>query len=204
MHRDIIYQSIRDEIIDQKRCQFQLFSIALAVTSAVLAYAAATKVHSLVYITPMLLIELALIVIFDKAVTIQRKVGYLKKIEQNPDISLWRWETDLDNYRGHLAVNYQANLSGESRKHSYVTSVGVMMMVLALFCAGLFYFGPDGAALPLVDNRAAGWIDIFVLSVLLSTAYFFCSKRKSLVTGVNCSAAISAKWDMILQLRPGE
>ncbi len=35
---DIIYQSIRDEILDQKKCHFQIFSVAVAIASVILAY----------------------------------------------------------------------------------------------------------------------------------------------------------------------
>jgi len=190
MNKEIIYQSIRDEIIDQKKCQFQLFSIAVTVTSAILAFAKVTTVGPLVYVAPMLLVELALIVIFDKAITIQRKVGYLQKIEQSPKRDNWPWETHLDIYRALPEQPYVVNSADESRKHAYVTSVGLMLITLSAFCASLYFFGPTISS----DGRAVGWVDGVIVIILFSSIYFGASKRNSLVSGINCSSAISAKW----------
>ncbi len=38
---ELIYQTIREEIIDQQRCQFKLLSLAVTMTAGVLAYGAA-------------------------------------------------------------------------------------------------------------------------------------------------------------------
>ena len=199
MKSELTYKTIREEILDQKKCQFQLFSIAVTVTSAILAYSAVTKVGPHVYIAPMLLLELGLIVILDKAITIQRKAGYLKMIEHDQDSEDWKWEAHLDEYRAHPEVSYEVSKSDEARKHAYVTGVGTMLVLLATFCAGLYFFGPIKFDATInTDVRAHGWTDAVVVFVWLSMVFLGVSKRKSLVSGVNCSSAIQAKWESIL------
>ena len=137
---ELVYGSIRQEILDQKKCQFQLFTMAVTVTSAVLAYGAATQVGALLYAAPMVLNLLALIIVLDKAVSIQRKVGYLQMMDQGFNRRPWRWETDLDNFRTVRGVQWEP-ARHESRKHSYVTIVASMLAILNLLCAGLCWWG---------------------------------------------------------------
>jgi hypothetical protein len=96
---NIVYQSIREEILDQKKCQFQIFSVAVAITSVVLAYALRDGELEFALIAPIVMNTLALVIIVDKAISIQRKVGYLQMIEggmQKLKIDSWKWETHLD------------------------------------------------------------------------------------------------------------
>src|SRR5262245_37372732 len=94
---ELTYSTIRQEILDQKKCQFQLFGVAVTVTSAILAYAAGAQPGRLVYVAPVLINVIALWMVLDKAVSIQRNVGYLQFMEQTPnnDQKDWKWETDL-------------------------------------------------------------------------------------------------------------
>jgi len=49
---------------------------------------------------------LALVIIVDKAISIQRKVGYLQVMEEGikdeniPSATSWKWEFHLEDYRG--------------------------------------------------------------------------------------------------------
>jgi hypothetical protein len=76
-----MYSSVRQEILDQKKCQFQLFAASATLTAAVLAYAGRADATPLVYVAPMLLNVLSLTIILDKAISIQRMVGYLQLME---------------------------------------------------------------------------------------------------------------------------
>ncbi len=62
-----MYSSVRQEILDQKKCQFQLFCACISVSAAALAYAGAARASPAVYIAPMLLNVLGLTIILDKA-----------------------------------------------------------------------------------------------------------------------------------------
>ena len=87
-----IYKTIRQEILDQKKCQFHLFSISITVTSGILAYASTTKVGPIIYVAPIVMNILALTIIIDKALSIQRMVGYLQLMESETRKIKWMWE----------------------------------------------------------------------------------------------------------------
>lgn len=78
---ETIYGSIRQEVLDQKKCQFQMFGSAITVTAAILAYASSMRAGPIVYVVPVLMNVLALTIVLDKAVSIQRMVGYLQLME---------------------------------------------------------------------------------------------------------------------------
>jgi hypothetical protein len=191
---DLVYGSIRQEILDQKKCQFQLFSLAVTVNSAILAYGAASDVGPLLYVAPMVLNLLALIIIVDKAVSIQRKVGYLQMMERDFTGADWKWETHLDRFRVLRGVYWKSS-GGGNRRHSYITSITLMFVILNFLCAGLWWWGPVSSTRP----RQVGWLDAFVLVLLCATLYAGFAKRESLVRGENSSDAITAKWDKVLK-----
>ena len=191
---DLVYSSIRQEILDQKKCQFQFFSIAVTVTSAILAFGAASQVGPLIYITPMVLNLLALIIILDKAISMQRKVGYLHMMEQGFYQGSWRWETHLDLFRSLRGVSWEP-LPGENRKHSYITTITLMFTILNFLCAGLWWWGLSSP----IPSRQMGWLDAVVFILLFATLYFGFIKRQSLVRGENSTGAIIAKWKKVVQ-----
>ncbi|MGR3175415.1 MAG: hypothetical protein ACUZ8N_12570 [Candidatus Scalindua sp.] len=198
INKEIIYKTIREEILDQKKCQFQLISITATVTAAVLAYAAATKVGPLVYIAPMIMNVLSLVIILEKAITIQRKVGYLAMMEKYGSIDEWKWETNLEEYRAAPAQKCDIKIS-EKRKHKYVTHVSAMLVSLNAFCTALYFFGPVSIKPENeVIARALGWVDLVVVGLLLAGIVLVYMKRNSLVAGVNSSSAVLAKWESII------
>jgi len=77
-----IYKTIREEVIDQKRCQFQLLSLSVTLTAGVLAYGTKADVAPLVFLAPLVMNVVAIVIILDKAVSVQRKVGYLHMMEE--------------------------------------------------------------------------------------------------------------------------
>lgn len=190
----LVYGSIRQEILDQKKCQFQLFSTAVTVTAAILAYGAASQVGPLLYVAPIVLNLLALVIILDKAISIQRKVGYLQLMEQGYDERPWRWETRLDLFRSHERVKSKP-LPGECRKHSYVTTIALMLTILNLLCAGLYWCAPKAANLA----KQMIWLDVVVFILLIAGPCWGYFKRSSLVHGANSTGEIKNKWKQVIK-----
>ncbi len=191
---DLVYGSIRQEILDQKKCQLQLFGMAITVTAAILAYGAAAEVGPLLYVAPMVINVLALIIILDKAISIQRKAGYLKMMEQAFSQGPWMWETHLDLFRSHVPVKPKSSAQ-EGRKHSYITTVSLMLVVLNLLCAGLCWLSPT----PLASSRQEGWLDVVVLILLAVGPLWGAKKWLSLVRGSNSTKSITAKWQAVIK-----
>ncbi len=150
---ETMYSTVRQEILDQKKCQFNLFGASITLTAAVLAYGAATSVGPLVYVAPILLNVLAATMILDKALSIQRMVGYLQLMESRYDDFVWMWEYHLNRYR---------KIAGGScgpdtfRRHSYVITVALVLLVIDFLCAALYFAGPTSLAL----RSAPNWSDV--------------------------------------------
>lgn len=201
MEREFIYKTIRDELLDQKRCQFQIFTVSVTLTSAILGYGGAQKIGGLVYLAPMLANLAALWLLSDKAISIQRKVGYLQTIEQHPERTDWRWETDLDAFRA-LVARDVARVTvprTECRKHSFVRAIGILLLLLNAFCLALLFFGPYNAVADTVSSaleqaylRATG---IVMLGAGIIISYL---KLLSLTRGENSTTYIQAKWELVL------
>jgi hypothetical protein len=195
-----IYATIRQEILDQKRCQFQIFSLAVTGTALILAYAAATSGSPLVYLAPIVMNDFALIMILDKAVSVQRKVGFLQMMEQHWDDYHWMWETQLDSFRGKVPL--RPRVGGDpARKHSYVTSVGMMLIGLNVLAALL------ATAATIARSRgilwpfsATTWTLLTVGTVLLVGGLFFLViRRRQLISGRHSGPAIHETWLIVLR-----
>lgn len=194
-----LYQTIREEIIDQKRCQFQLLSLAVTVTAGVIAYGTGAGAPPPVYLAPLAMNVLAIVVILDKAVSIQRKVGYLQMMEENFNNFVWMWETQLDDFRKH--VPQRAGVPGDpSRKHSYVTTVGLMLLGLNVICVFLYVAGPNalkwhGDNLPWLTGLSAS---VALLLLLFGCIAFFV-RRRNLVNGRHSGPQIQQTWMNVLR-----
>jgi len=199
MDRDLIYATIRQEILEQKRCQFQVFTAAIALTSGILAFAAMSESSSLVFVAPIVLNTLAMLILLNKAISIQRKVGYLQLIEGDPATKEWSWETDLDTFR---TASVSGTSADEARKHSYITMVGLMLLFLNVFCLLLYFFGPGvPIAETVIQGRLFGWMDSFCILVFGGGIALGWWWRSSLVSGDNTTAAIKAKWLQVINNR---
>lgn len=196
----IIYSSVRQEILDQKKCQFQIFSAALTITAAVLAYAGSTKVGPLVYIAPVLMNVLALTLILEKAVSIQRMVGYLQLMEQNPSGGPWMWEFHLNLFR----ERPKEECGSESyRKHTYIRNVALMLVILSLVASLLCIWGPN--AIELRQSQSYQGLQkvygvMYALLALLNLYGIGLAIRrwKQLVHGEYTSKAIRERWNKVL------
>lgn len=193
---DLIYSTIRDEILDQKKCQFQLFSVSVAITSGILAYAAKAELGVLVYIAPMLINTVTLWMVLEKAISVQRKVGYLQMMERTPKPRVWKWETHLDCFRGCRPP--RARRKQETHKHTYVLQVAAFLLSLNTFCTALYFFGPG----PRSEDVADGWIGIFC-GVVLAVGFILAFMQwRSLVYGHNSTARILETWNHVLETMP--
>lgn len=194
MNYELIYSTIRAEILDQKKCQFQLFSVSVAITSGILAFAAKVELGVLVFIAPMLINTVTLWMMLEKAISVQRKVGYLQVMEQTQDKEqrAWNWETHLDQFRGFRA--YGGASEREPRKHTYVFQVAVFLLSLNGFCAGLFFFGPGARSEAAID----GWMGAFCILVLLLGLVLALVQWHSLAYGKNSTAMIRDIWHRVL------
>jgi hypothetical protein len=194
----LLYQTIREEILDQKRCQFQLLSLAVTVTAAVVAYGTAATAAASMYLAPLVMNTVAIIIIFDKAVSIQRKVGYLQLMEEHLTQYVWMWERQLDEFR--KAVPERPGVPGDpAHKHSYVTTVGLMLMILNAICVLLFAVAP-GAWKWHVDNFP--WLSlgsiVIALTIFVVGAIAFMVKRWHLVAGRHSGPQIRKTWETVL------
>ena len=193
---ETMYSSIRQEILDQKKCQFNLFGASITMTAAVLAYGAATSVGPLVYVAPILLNVLAVTMILDKALSIQRMVGYLQLMESRYDDYDWMWEYHLNEFR---------KIAGRScgrdtfRRHSYVVTVALVLFVIDALCAALYFAGPTSSALrssPNWSNVAEfyGAVDLVVAVLVLWGLVVTLTRWVQLVFGKFTGAAVEQRW----------
>lgn len=197
---DIIYESIRKEIIDQKKCQFQMFSISLTITAAILAYAETANVTPLIYIAPVILNIFALAIILDKAISIQRMVGYLQIIEREGDGKKLMWEYHLNLFREQRG---KSKGSESYRKHKYVRNVSLMLLFLSAILSLLYFFGPEAIEL----RRSAEYQSLrefygaIHFSVILLNAFgWFITIRRliQLIYGQYTSIAIRDRWHKVI------
>jgi len=198
---ELIYGSVRQEILDQKKCQFQLFGAALTLTAAVLAYAPSAKAGPVVYIAPVVMNVLALTIILDKATSVQRMVGYLQLMESEGSRYQWMWEYDLNLFR----EESPKPVGSESyRRHTYIRTVALMLLILSAGSSGLYGFGPEALALrqtpefgPLREVYGA----IHLLVLILNGWGWYISVRRwlQLVHGKFTSGAIRERWLLVIQ-----
>jgi uncharacterized membrane protein YbhN (UPF0104 family) len=193
-----VYQTIREEIIDQKHCQFQLLSLAVTVTAGVIAYGTRATAAPPVYLAPLVMNVLAIVIILDKAVSIQRKVGYLQLMEEGWGKCIWMWERQLDEFR--KAVPERTGVAGDPpRKHSYVTTVGWMLVLLNSICVFLYVAAP-GAWEWHVDNFP--WLSLMSAAMVMALSLFgaiaFFVRRSDLVAGRHSGPQIRKTWEGVL------
>lgn len=191
-----MYNSIRQEILDVKKCQFNLFGVSITLTAAILAYAAATSVGPIVYIAPILMNVLCVTMILDKAVSIQRMVGYLQLMESGQISGDAMWEFHLSKFR---------ELPGKScgyekfRKHKYVITVSAIILLISFLSGALYRWGPSAIALRNETDyykvaEFYGAINLLVLALLTLGVLLAIRKWWQLVFGIYTGKAIRHRW----------
>ncbi len=191
-----MYTSVRQEILDQKKCQFNLFGASITLTAAILAYAAATKVGPLVYVVPILINVLSLTIILDKAISIQRMVGYLQLMESDQNKKTWMWEFHLNKFR---EIPGRSRGSESFRKHKYIITISSILTLINLLSASLYRWGPSAIAL----RNSSSYNEVsefygavnFVVLILLAYGVFLAIRRwGQLVFGIYTGRAIRDRW----------
>jgi hypothetical protein len=199
----LMYASVRQEILDQKRCQFQIFSAAVTLTAAVMAYASSStvgRVQPLVFVAPVILNVLALTIILDKAISIQRMVGYLQLMESDTTGRRWMWEYHLNRFRGKQGRGIGPD---QGRKHNYIRTVALMLICLNIGMTLLYFFGPEAVALrqtPVYEKarEVYGAIDLIVLALNIIGIGTAWRRWLQLVSGMYTSVAIRKQWEEVL------
>ena len=191
-----MYTSVRQEILDQKKCQFHLFGACITLTAAVLAYAAATKVGPLVYLAPILLNLMGVIIILDKAISINRMVGYLQLMENEHDKHNWMWEYHLSKYRE--LTGKPCGIEG-FRRHSYVITVAAMLLVMNLLCLALYFWGPAATIIRNSSQWASsaefyGAVDLLMILLVGLSLLITVRRWCQLMFGKFTGKAIRKRW----------
>ena len=197
---EVMYKSIRQEILDQKKCQFNLFGACLTITAAILAYASKNNVGPIVFIAPIILNVLGVTIILDKAKSIQRMVGYLQLMENEGSKYKWMWEYHLSKFR---------EIPGKSvgfesfRRHSYIITVASFLLLINIFCASLYYYGPNSVKLRLSTSwpdfaEFYGMVDIFVILFLIIGFVTTIKSWIQLIFGQHTNKAIIARWKKVI------
>lgn len=193
---ETMYTSVRQEILDQKKCQFNLFGASITLTAAVLAYGAATSVGPLVYVAPILLNVLATMMILDKAISIQRMVGYLQLMETRHNEFTWRWEYHLSLFR--RIPGKSLGLEG-FRRHSYVITVASVLFVINSLCAALYFYGPAAIMLRssetwTVVSEFYGGVNVLVIALLSCGLFITLYRWSQLMFGKFTGVAVEQRW----------
>ena len=71
MKNDIIYNSVRQEILEQKKCQFQMLRVALTFSAGIFAFSGTKDISPVFFMAPVVMNILALSIILDKATSIR-------------------------------------------------------------------------------------------------------------------------------------
>jgi hypothetical protein len=186
-----IYNSVRNEILEQKKCQFQMLGLALTFSGAIIAWKLPGDI-SYIFIVPMLMNVLALTIILDKAASIQRMVGYLQLMENDTTRDVWKWEYHLNAFRGFDVQKIESpNEDIEKRKHKYIRNIAIML--LALNVISIFLYGWRSSKL--VNSTAVDiTMHIIVLVMNLIGIIIFFTKWFGLVHGGHTTTAIKERW----------
>ncbi len=189
MDKDIIYNTVRQEILEQKKCQFQMLGLALTFSAGIFAFIGTKDISSFFFMAPVVMNVLALSIILDKATSIQRMVGYLQLMENDVAKTIFKWEYHLDIFRGLKAVSAGTE---NWRKHRYITKISLMLLALSLAAAILFVIKAElYAAYDTLGITVLGFI-IFLLSFGI---YTFLKTWHQLVKGEYTSKSVRLRWE---------
>ncbi|MBI3817108.1 MAG: hypothetical protein HY286_00330 [Planctomycetes bacterium] len=204
-----IYTSVRQEILEQKKCQFQLVVAAITVTVGVLAFASSSyaigppsasgagngQIHPTIYIAPMLMDLFALMIILNKSKSIQRMVGYLQLMESNMPTLIWKWESHLEKFR-----------AGGYRRHAYILNVSFILIVLSLLCLTLYLISPSADIARNSGDKSAVafyWLGfsaaLFINVIAMGTAF---KNWLDLVYLSNSSKETFERWKVTTNINP--
>jgi hypothetical protein len=137
--------------------------------------------------------------ILDKAISIQRMVGYLQLMENDTDRK-WKWEYHLNIFREKPG---KSSIQEPHRKHRYVFNVALMLLILNAISSALYAWGPDAVALRATSEYQSlrefyGAVHLLVLVLNFYGIYIAIHRWRQLVYGPFKSSAIQARWLEVL------
>ena len=181
-----IYNSVRQEILDQKRCQFQMFAASVTFSSAGFAYSG-TQTRFIVLLAPIIPNVLALFIILDKAKSMQRMVGYLQLLESSKAKIDWMWEYHLNEFR---EIKSRAGRSEPYRKHKYIRNIAIILIALNSLLGTLYFW-----SLSKDQNQSIGFsIHIIVVAVNMIGIAIAIHRYFEFVRGGYTTNAIRSRW----------
>jgi hypothetical protein len=199
-----IYKSVRQEILDQKKCQFHMFGAAITLTAGILAYTGSqtARANPIVYVAPIILNTLALTIILDKALSIQRMVGYLQLMESENNGRRWMWEFHLNKFRERSPKPVSADKA--YRKHTYIRNISLMLVILDFAFTALALWGPEGILLsePTEYARIYGALTLAIGLLDVVAVYVAFRRWRELTAGCFTSEAIAGRWREVLSESP--
>ena len=158
MSKDIEYQSLRNEILDNSNRQLNIVNLALGATVVLIGYGV-DKSSSLTILAPLLLLALAQLQLVRSVYTILRIASYIRLFIESDDDN-YNWETRIRHFR--QRVPYQ--------KHSIH-----VRHTLPSYGMGLFLTGVSCIILSITYAKNLEYIIIvatFVLWVWFSVIIF--------------------------------
>jgi hypothetical protein len=189
MDKDIIYNTVRQEILEQKKCQFQMLGLALTFSAGIFAFIGTKDVSSFFFMAPVVMNVLALSIILDKATSIQRMVGYLQLMENAKETTVFKWEYHLDIFRG---LKGFAAGTENWRKHKYITHISLMLLALSMAAAILFVIKSE--VYTKYDTLGITAL-VFIIFLLSFGIYTFLKRWHQLVKGEYTSKSVRLRWE---------
>jgi hypothetical protein len=195
----VIYGSVRQEILDQKRCQFEIFAAALTLSTTVLAYGVSrVTAQPIVYAAPIIMNVMTLTILMSKAISIQRMVGYLQLMEsRDTPRHGWMWEYHLNLFREKEGVK---DGEDELDKHQYACTVSAMLLALNLMFLVLYFSGPEAVPFRAYLNYPMRWLWFISVPIIVLNlfGFYFAGKRMwQLAYGTMTSNAVRKRWNEV-------
>lgn len=196
MDRRTVYEALRAEILDQRKCQFQMYTIAAGIAPAALLFADESGMGGVIFLGPLVFNLAALMMVLQKEVSIFRKVGYLQVLETHPKIQEWSWEMDIDAFRRNAD---QFAAQDTARHHTYAMMVCLFILMLSTGSGILYWFYPFTHNAPPISVYARGIFDTITIILCAFSFGFTGHHLYRLVRGADTSSAIHRKWLEILK-----
>ena len=195
MERKTVYESLRRELLEQRRCQLQMYTLSAGVLPAALLFAEKANLGAFVFPACILFFIAALMMVFNKECSIFRKVGYLRILEENEQIQQWRWESDIDAFRQDPA-RFQDTTKGSH--HSYVIMISVFINMLIWISVVLYAIQPFPAEHLQLPEWHKGVLALSCILVAVAGTLGTGISLYGFSYGSDSTSAIYDKWHHVL------
>jgi len=198
MQRETVYKSLREELLEQRRHQLQMYTLSAGALPPALLFAEKANLGTFMSPACILISVAALMMVFYQERSIVQKVGYLRVLEENEQIQKWCWESDKDAFLKNETFFKSATVS---RHHSYVAMISLFINTLIWVSVFLYAIQPFPVEYPQRLEWLKGGLGLFCL---LTGFYCTIMTYRSLygfILGSNSVSAIYDKWHYILSKR---